>query len=228
MSFKYLSFLIACYRLRDKKKNISKESFLEERDISFYMRYRATEKNQDYTQEIFDQKTKRLFLSDSKGEKILIESIGRDGIFRKTAYSKKNAKIDGSMLAYHPNGKLFYQTVYSNGYPASIVELYDSSGKKIFRLHFETSSSIKSTSKSHLVLVEEWNDEIGRFVEQNKEHFDLFINFCNPDGLVISDDIIAEIRHINKLYAKMAMEIFGIKIEEAGNLILPRYFGQSH
>ena len=66
------------------------------------------------------------------------------------------------------------------------------------------------------------------FVEQNKEHFDLFINFCNPDGLVISDDIIAEIRHINKLYAKMAMEIFGIKIEEAGNVILPRYGGQSH
>ncbi len=93
------------------------------------------------------------------------------------------------MEAYHPNGKLFYETVYTDGDPGSIVELYDPEGKKAFRLYFETNSFAERTHTSNLILVEEWDEANHRFVDRDKEHFNMFVKFCRPTDELIPRDL---------------------------------------
>ena len=100
----------------------------------------------------------------------------------------KTGRPDGPMEAYHPNGKLFYETVYTDGDPGSIVELYDPAGKKAFRLYFETNLLAERSHTSNLTLVEEWDEANHRFVDRDKEHFNMFIKFCRPSDELVPRD----------------------------------------
>lgn len=187
---------VSLYLLRDDVKTaISNDNFFERKDECFYLALRSRISGGDWREtnshvELFDQDgTRRFFAVHRQDDSNKIEVVGDDGIFRKFTMNRKTGRPDGPMEAYHPNGKLFYQTVYTDGAPGSIVELFDPAGKKAFRLYFETNAFAERPHTSDLTLVEEWDEENHRFVDRDKEHFNMFIKFCKPADELIPHDI---------------------------------------
>ena len=167
------------YLLRDNVKTaISNDNFLDLKDECFYLkfRYRTNENDDVERAELFDRDGTRVLSVVNRNDSFTrYEAVGDDGIFRKFTMNLKTGRPDGPMEAYHPNGKLFYETVYTDGDPGSIVELYDPAGKKAFRLYFETNLLAERSHTSNLTLVEEWDEANHRFVDRDKEHFNMFI-----------------------------------------------------
>lgn len=184
---------VSIYLLRDNVKTaISNDNFFDLKDECFYLKYRnRTAKDDDVERtELFDRDGTRVLSVDKRDDGFnRIEVAGEDGIFRKFTMNRKTGRPDGPMEAYHPNGKLFYETVYTDGDPGSIVELYDPAGKKAFRLYFEKNSFAERTHTSNLILVEEWDEANHRFVDRDKEHFNMFVKFCKPTDELIPRDI---------------------------------------
>ena len=180
------------YLLRDNVKTaISNDNFLDLKDECFYLkfRYRTNENDDVERAELFDRDgTRVLSVVNGKDGFTRFEAVGDDGIFRKFTKNRKTYRLDGPMEAYHPNGKLFYETVYTDGDPGSIVELYDPAGKKAFRLYFETNLLAERSHTSNLTLVEEWDEANHRFVDRDKEHFNMFIKFCRPSDELVPRD----------------------------------------
>lgn len=184
---------VSIYLLRDNVKTaISNDNFFELKDECFYLKYRTrtNEVGDVVRAELFDQDGTRVFSVVNRKDDFsgLFEAVGDDGIFRKFTMNLKTGRPDGPMEAYHPNGKLFYETVYTDGDPGSIVELYDSEGKKAFRLYFETNLLAERSHTSNLTLVEEWDEANQRFVDRDKEHFNMFIKFCRPSDELVPRD----------------------------------------
>ena len=184
---------VSIYLLRDNVKTaITNDNFFDLKDECFYLKYRnRTAKDGDVERtELFDQDGTRVLSVVKRDDGFnIFEVAGEDGIFRKFTMNRKTDRLDGPMEAYHPNGKLFYETVYTDGDPGSIVELYDPAGKKAFRLYFETDLFAERTHTSNLILVEEWDEENHRFVDRDKEHFNMFVKFCKPTDELIPRDI---------------------------------------
>ena len=184
---------VSIYLLRDNVKTaITNDNFFDLKDECFYLKYRnRTAKDGDVERtELFDQDGTRVLSVVKRDDGFnIFEVAGEDGIFRKFTMNRKTERLDGPMEAYHPNGKLFYQTVYTDGDPGSIVELYDPAGKKAFRLYFETDLFAERTHTSNLILVEEWDEANHRFVERDKEHFNMFVKFCKPTDELIPRDV---------------------------------------
>ena len=184
---------VSIYLLRDNVKTaITNDNFFDLKDECFYLKYRnRTAKDGDVERtELFDQDGTRVLSVVKRDDGFnIFEVAGEDGIFRKFTMNRKTDRLDGPMEAYHPNGKLFYETVYTDGDPGSIVELYDPAGKKAFRLYFETHSFAERTHTSNLILVEEWDEANHRFVDRDKEHFNMFVKFCRPTDELIPRDI---------------------------------------
>ena len=183
---------VSIYLLRvNVKTAISNDNFFDLKDECFYLKYRnrtAKDGNVERT-ELFDRDGTRVLSVDKRDDGFnTFEVAGEDGIFRKFTMNQKG-RPDGLMEAYHPNGKLFYETVYTDGDPGSIVELYDPAGKKAFRLYFETNSFAERTHTSNLILVEEWDEANQRFVDRDKEHFNMFVKFCRPADELIPRDV---------------------------------------
>jgi len=172
---------VSIYLLRDNVKTaISNDNFFDMKDECFYLKFRSRTNGSEQT-ELFDRDgTRVLSVVLREDDSSRFEVLGEDGIFRKFTKSRKTGRLDGPMEAYHPNGKLFYQTVYTDGDPGSIVELYDPAGKKTFRLYFETNPFEERSHTSNLILVEEWDEANHRFVDRDKEHFNLFAKFWKP------------------------------------------------
>lgn len=186
---------VSIYLLRDNvKAAISNDNFFDLKDECFYLKYRCKTTDNDQTGngdrvELFDQDGTRVLSVVNRDDGFArFEVAGEDGIFRKFTKNRKTYRLDGPMEAYHPNGKQFYETVYTDGDPGSIVELYDSTGKKAFRLYFETHLLEERTHTSNLILVEEWDEENHRFVDRDKEHFNMFVKFCRPTDELIPPD----------------------------------------
>ena len=141
---------ISIYVLRDNVKDaIANDNFFERKDACFYLIFR-TRIDGDVRRvlneqiELFDRDgTRVLSVVHRQDDSSRFEALGEDGIFCKFTKNRKTGRLDSPMEAYHPNGKLFYQTVYTDGDPGSIVELYDPSGQKAFRC---TSRRIRSRS----------------------------------------------------------------------------------
>ena len=184
---------VSIYLLRDNVKTaISNANFFELKDECFYLKFRhRTAEDGDVDRvELFDQDGTRVLSAVNRKDGFTrFEVAGEDGIFRKFTMNQKTGRPDGPMEAYHPNGKLFYETVYTDGDPGSIVELYDPEGKKAFRLYFETNSFAERTHTSNLILVEEWDEANHRFVDRDKEHFNMFVKFCRPADELIPRDL---------------------------------------
>ena len=184
---------VSIYLLRDNVKTaISNDNFFDLKDECFYLKYRnRTAKDGDVERtELFDQDGTRVLSVVKRDDGFnIFEVAGEDGIFRKFTMNRKTDRLDGPMEAYHPNGKLFYETVYTDGDPGSIVELYDPAGKKAFRLYFETNLLAERTHTSNLILVEEWDEANHRFVDRDKEHFNMFVKFCRPADELIPRDV---------------------------------------
>ena len=180
------------YLLRDNVKTaISNDNFLDLKDECFYLkfRYRTNENDDVERAELFDRDGTRVLSVVNRNDGFTrYEAVGDDGIFRKFTMNLKTGRPDGPMEAYHPNGKLFYETVYTDGDPGSIVELYDPAGKKAFRLYFETNLLAERSHTSNLTLVEEWDEANHRFVDRDKEHFNMFIKFCRPSDELVPRD----------------------------------------
>ena len=180
------------YLLRDNVKTaISNDNFFELKDECFYLkfRYRTNENDDVERAELFDRDGTRVLSAVNRKDGFTkFEVVGDDGIFRKFTMNLKTGRPDGPMEAYHPNGKLFYETVYTDGDPGSIVELYDPAGKKAFRLYFETNLLAERSHTSNLTLVEEWDEANHRFVDRDKEHFNMFIKFCRPSDELVPRD----------------------------------------
>ena len=180
------------YLLRDNVKTaISNDNFLDLKDECFYLkfRYRTNENDDVERAELFDRDGTRVLSAVNRKDGFTkFEVVGDDGIFRKFTMNLKTGRPDGPMEAYHPNGKLFYETVYTDGDPDSIVELYDPAGKKAFRLYFETNLLAERSHTSNLTLVEEWDEANHRFVDRDKEHFNMFIKFCRPSDELVPRD----------------------------------------
>ena len=180
------------YLLRDNVKTaISNDNFLDLKDECFYLkfRYRTNENDDVERAELFDRDGTRVLSAVNRKDGFTkFEVVGDDGIFRKFTMNLKTGRPDGPMEAYHPNGKLFYETVYTDGDPGSIVELYDPAGKKAFRLYFETNLLAERSHTSNLTLVEEWDEANHRFVDRDKEHFNMFIKFCRPSDELVPRD----------------------------------------
>ena len=184
---------VSIYLLRDNVRTaITNDNFFELKDECFYLKYRTrtNEVGDVVRAELFDQDGTRVFSVVNRKDDFsgLFEAVGDDGIFRKFTMNLKTGRPDGPMEAYHPNGKLFYETVYTDGDPGSIVELYDSEGKKAFRLYFETNLLAERSHTSNLTLVEEWDEANQRFVDRDKEHFNMFIKFCRPSDELVPRD----------------------------------------
>jgi len=184
---------VSIYLLRDNVKTaISNDNFFELKDECFYLKFRhRTAEDGDVDRvELFDQDGTRILSAVHRKDCFTrFEVAGEDGIFRKFTMNQKTERLDGPMEAYHPNGKLFYETVYTDGDPDSIVELYDPAGKKAFRLYFETHLLKERTHTSNLILVEEWDEANHRFVDRDKEHFNMFVKFCRPTDELIPRDL---------------------------------------
>ena len=187
---------VSIYLLRDNVKTaITNDNFFDLKDECFYLKYRCRTTENDPTGngdrvELFDQDGTRVLSAVNRKDGFTrFEVVGEDGIFRKFTKNRKTYRLDGTMEAYHPNGKLFYETVYTDGDPGSIVELYDPEGKKAFRLYFETNLLEERTHTSNLILVEEWDEANHRFVDRDKEHFNMFVKFCRPTEELISRDL---------------------------------------
>lgn len=187
---------VSIYLLRDNVKTaITNDNFFDLKDECFYLKYRCRTTENDPTGngdrvELFDQDGTRVLSAVNRKDGFTrFEVAGEDGIFRKFTMNQKTGRPDGPMEAYHPNGKLFYETVYTDGDPGSIVELYDPEGKKAFRLYFETNSFAERTHTSNLILVEEWDEANHRFVDRDKEHFNMFVKFCRPTDELIPRDL---------------------------------------
>ena len=172
---------VSIYLLRDNVKTaISNDNFFDLKDECFYLKYRWRTNGSERI-ELFDPDgTRVLSVVLPEDDSSRLEVLGEDGIFRKFTKNRKTGRLDGPMEAYHPNGKLFYQTFYTDGDPGSIVELNDPSGQKAFRLYFETHSFEERSHTSNLILVEEWDEANHRFVDRDKEHFNLFAKFWKP------------------------------------------------
>ena len=184
---------VSIYLFRDNVKTaITNDNFFDLKDECFYLKYRnRTAKDGDVERtELFDQDGTRVLSVVKRDDGFnIFEVAGEDGIFRKFTMNRKTDRLDGPMEAYHPNGKLFYETVYTDGDPGSIVELYDPAGKKAFRLYFETDLLAERTHTSNLILVEEWDEANQRFVDRDKEHFNMFVKFCRPADELIPRDV---------------------------------------
>ena len=184
---------VSIYQLRDNVKTaISNDNFFELKDECFYLKYRTrtNEVGDAVRAELFDQDGTRVLSVVNRDDGFTrFEVAGEDGIFRKFTKNRKTYRLDGPVEAYHPNGKLFYETVYTDGDPGSIVELYDPAGKKAFRLYFETNLLAERSHTSNLILVEEWDEANQRFVDRDKEHFNMFIKFCRATDELIPRDI---------------------------------------
>ena len=181
---------VSIYLLRDNIKTvITNDNFFDLKDECFYLKYRSRATGGERT-ELFDQDGTRVLSVVKRDDDFnIFEVAGEDGIFRKFTMNRKTGRPDGPMEAYHPNGKLFYETVYTDGDPGSIVELYDPAGKKAFRLYFETDLFAERTHTSNLILVEEWDEANHRFVDRDKEHFNMFVKFCRPTDELIPRDL---------------------------------------
>ena len=140
------------YLLRDNVRTaISNDNFLDLKDECFYLKFRTrTNEALDADRvELFDQDGTRVLSAAHRDGFTRFEVAGEDGIFRKFTMNRKTGRPDGPMEAYHPNGKLFYETVYTDGDPGSIVELYDPAGKRrsgcISRRIYSRSAPIRRT-----------------------------------------------------------------------------------
>ena len=212
---------VSIYLLRDNVKTaISNDNFFERKDECFYLnfRHRTAEDGDVDRVELFDRDGTRVLSVDKRDEGFnRIEAAGEDGIFRKFTMNRKTGHPDGPMEAYHPNGKLFYETVYTDGDPGSIVELYDPAGKKAFRLYFETHSFEERTHTSNLILVEEWDEANHRFVDRDKEHFNMFVKFCRPADELIPRDLEDDLKiqaNILLLEAFKDTELSDVKVRD--------------
>ncbi len=74
------------------------------------------------------------------------------------------------------------------------MELYDPAGKKAFRLYFETNLFAERSHTSNLILVEEWDEANQRFVDRDKEHFNMFVKFCRPTDELIPRDLEEDLK----------------------------------
>lgn len=99
---------------------------------------------------------------------IRMETHGDNEMLYNVAFDTQK-KLVGNSKVNHKNGEKFYQTTYNNGYPSSIVDLYDQKGNKIFRLYFKTHSST-------LLLVEEWNEDKRIFEKRDVNQFNLLFH----------------------------------------------------
>ena len=188
--------VIAFYEQKDKEKiQITRDNFLEMKEKKFYLKWRIRKPEDDQTirLDIFDKNQKTVFSVRRNHDSIIYKMTGRDGILRELTFNTEKGRMDGYAAAYHPNGKKFYETTYTDGHPGSIVELYDKNGKKIFRLYFETHLTESQSHTSNLILVEEWDEEKKMFVKRDNEHFTLFYAFSNPLSFLFSDEVKAEI-----------------------------------
>ena len=197
---------VSIYLLRDNVKTaITNDNFFDLKDECFYLKYRCRTTENDPTGngdwvELFDQDGTRVLSAVNRKDGFTrFEVAGEDGIFRKFTMNQKTGRPDGPMEAYHPNGKLFYETVYADGDPGSIVELYDPEGKKAFRLYFETNSFAERSHTSNLILVEEWDEANHRFVDRDKEHFNMFVKFCRPTEELIPRDLENDLKIQTKI-----------------------------
>lgn len=204
---------VSIYLLRDNVKTaISNDNFFERKDECFYLKFRSRTTDNDQTGngdrvELFDQDGTRVLSVVNRDDGFArFEVAGEDGIFRKFTKNRKTYRLDGLMEAYHPNGKLFYETVYTDGDPGSIVELYDPAGKKAFRLYFETNTFAERSHTSNLILVEEWDEENHRFVDRDKEHFNMFVKFCRPTEELIPRDLEEDLKIQTKILLLEALK----------------------
>ena len=215
-------FLCSVFRHRDNvKTEITGENFFEMKDKCFYLSCRIRERLEwsgkyPVHLEFFDENGKRIVkTTDRRDGGVQYETVGGDGIFRKFTLNRKTGKLDGGLAAYHPNGRLFYETVYTEGKPGSIVELYDPAGKKIFRLYFETNAFEEPRHTSSLTLVEEWDEEKQRFVDRDTEHFNMFIRFCHPEDELIPAGVKERIDEMTRymLSCVLQMKDFDTKVD---------------
>lgn len=204
---------VSIYLLRDNVKTaISNDNFFDLKDEFFFLKYRCRTTENDQTGnddrvELFDQDGTRVLSAVNRDDGFTrFEVAGEDGIFRKFTKNRKTYRLDGPMEAYHPNGKLFYETVYTDGDPGSIVELYDSEGKKAFRLYFETNLLAERSHTSNLTLVEEWDEANQRFVDRDKEHFNMFVKFCRPTEELIPRDLEKDLEIQTKILLLEALK----------------------
>ena len=187
---------IYCYERKDAGDiRIGRDNFLEMKDGHFFLKWRCRPAETDSRLDVYDKTGKTVFAAVRKDDSFVMRTTGSDGIVRQISFDAETGQMDGFTVAYHPNGKKFYETRYTDGHPGSIVELYDKTGKKIFRLYFET-NLFEEKHTSNLILAEEWDEEQKRFVERDKEHFTLFYAFCNPRPFLFSDTVEAELQKV--------------------------------